>query len=130
MDETGACDLGAFDQFTCARLCHQCGHDGLCKFARVASRPEQAAFRRRVFLAHGGACVVTGCRIVEALDAAHRTGRDWRLGHNQATDGMLLRKDIHALYDSGLIAVGEDGSCKFGAVDIAAHYREFAVTSS
>ncbi|MGJ7500732.1 HNH endonuclease [Variovorax sp. ZT5P49] len=95
------------------------------KFARVASRPEQAAFRRRVFLAYNGACWVTGCRIVEALDAAHRTGRDWRLGHNQAADGILLRKDIHALYDSGLVTFGDDGSCKFEAADIAAHYREF-----
>ena len=95
------------------------------KFAKVASRPEQAAFRRRVFLAYNGACWVTGCRIIEALDAAHRTGRDWRLGHNQAADGILLRKDIHALYDAGLVTFGDDGSCKFEATDIAVHYREF-----
>jgi hypothetical protein len=47
------------------------------------------------------------------------------LGHNQAADGILLRKDIHALYDSGLVTFGDDGSCKFEAADIAAHYREF-----
>lgn len=93
------------------------------RFAKTAARPEQAAFRRRVFLAYGGACVVTGCTIPEALDAAHRNGRDWRLGHNSGTDGMLLRKDIHALYDARLVSIDEHGTVTFHS-DVEPHYRD------
>lgn len=94
------------------------------RFASVAIRPEQAAFRRRVFLAHKGACAVTGCTIRAALDAAHRTGRDWRQGHNSGDDGLLLRKDIHALYDAGLVTIDEGGEVKFDA-EISEHYGHY-----
>ncbi|MBP0629920.1 HNH endonuclease signature motif containing protein [Cupriavidus sp. AcVe19-1a] len=79
------------------------------QFASVEIRPDQAAFRRRVFLACEGKCVVSGCDVVRALDAAHLRGRDWRKGHNAATDGALLRKDLHALYDGRLLWFSDDG---------------------
>ena len=79
------------------------------RFASVAVRPDQAAFRRLVFTAWQGRCAVTGCAVRQTLDAAHRKGRDWKLGHNNARDGLLLRKDLHALYDAGLMAIDEAG---------------------
>lgn len=94
------------------------------RFAKVAVRPEQAAFRRRVFLEYRGACVVTGCTIPEALDAAHRDGRDWRLGQNRGADGLLLRKDIHALYDAKLVSIDEGGTVTFHP-NVEAHYRDY-----
>lgn len=80
------------------------------RFALVATRPEQARFRKLVFLACRGRCVVSGCDIPEALDAAHKRGRHWSRGDNNAGDGWLLRKDIHALYDKNMIDIAEDGS--------------------
>lgn len=80
------------------------------RFARQAVRPEQAAFRKRVFLGAKGVCVVSGCDIARALDAAHIKGRDWRKGHNKASDGILLRKDLHALYDGGLLTIDKGGA--------------------
>lgn len=94
------------------------------RFARASVRPDQAAFRRRVFLEHKGACIVTGCSIPEALDAAHREGRDWRLGHNSAADGLLLRKDIHALYDAKLISIDQRGAV-VARRDVEVHYRDY-----
>lgn len=94
------------------------------RFAKAAVRPDQAAFRRRVFLEHKGACVVTGCTIPEALDAAHREGRDWRLGHNSGADGLLLRKDIHALYDAKLVSIDDSGTA-MSRLDVEAHYRDY-----
>lgn len=94
------------------------------RFANVEIRPEQAAFRRRVFLAHKGMCAVTGCTIWAALDAAHRKGRDWRRGHNSGDDGLLLRKDIHALYDAGLLTIDDRGAIRFEP-DVVAHYRQY-----
>lgn len=73
------------------------------RFALVEVRTQQAAFRRAVFMACGGRCVVSGCDVPEALDAAHLEGRSWRKGDNTAADGVLLRRDLHALYDMGLL---------------------------
>ncbi|MCO4862858.1 HNH endonuclease [Cupriavidus sp. WGlv3] len=79
------------------------------QFVSVEVRPDQAVFRRRIFEACQGRCVVSGCDVVRALDAAHLRGRNWRLGHNDVTDGVLLRKDLHALYDCRLLWFTDDG---------------------
>lgn len=79
------------------------------RFASVEVRPDQAAFRRRVFTACQGRCVISGCSAEQALDAAHRHGKDWRMGHNNACDGLLLRKDLHALYDSNMLIISDEG---------------------
>jgi hypothetical protein len=60
-------------------------------------------------MACGGMCVISGCNVDKALDAAHKKGRSWREGHNRAEDGFLLRKDLHALYDHNLLRISEDG---------------------
>ena len=93
------------------------------RFVSVEARPDQAAFRREVFLAHKGMCAISGCDVVAALDAAHKQGRDWRKGHNGAEDGYLLRKDLHALYDHGLLRISADGSVDVDA-SIASHYGD------
>jgi hypothetical protein len=98
--------------------------DKAIKFAIVAARPEQAAFRRAVYLAWKGKCVVSGCDIHRALDAAHKHGRHWSKGHNQAADGYLIRKDLHALYDCELLKISEEGVITL-APEIHAHYGQF-----
>lgn len=95
------------------------------RFVSVQARPEQAAFRYRVFIACKGRCVVSGCDISRALDAAHKKGRDWRLGHNEAQDGLLLRKDLHAFYDSGELILTDDGRINFSAA-AAKHYGQYS----
>ncbi|WP_147310662.1 HNH endonuclease signature motif containing protein [Cupriavidus taiwanensis] len=94
------------------------------QFASVEIRPDQAAFRRRVFLACEGKCVVSGCDVVRALDAAHLRGKDWRAGHNAAADGVLLRKDLHALYDGRLLWFSADGRV-FLHPSVRDYYHDF-----
>lgn len=91
------------------------------RFAIIEARPEQAAFRKRVFEAYQGRCAISGCDVDCALDAAHKKGRYWRQGHNQAADGYLLRKDLHALYDADLLEISNDGRLNF-KVPASAHY--------
>ena len=74
----------------------------------VESRPEQAAFRERVGTAWGWRCAITGETVREALEAAHLPGASWRGGANAAADGILLRADLHRLFDAGLMRI-EDG---------------------
>ncbi|MSO76759.1 MAG: hypothetical protein EXQ87_07590 [Alphaproteobacteria bacterium] len=81
-------------------------------------RPEQSVFRDAVLGADRYRCVVTGCEVVSALDAAHRPGRDWRLGHNSAEDGWTLLADIHRLLDSGELSIDNE------TVWVAASARE------
>jgi len=83
------------------------------KFVSTEVRPDQAAFRRRLFEHYKGKCAICGFDIVQILDAAHKKGRDWRRGQNQADDGYLLRKDFHALYDADLLWIAEDGLVTF-----------------
>lgn len=95
------------------------------QFASVESRPEQAAFRRRVYLAWGGRCAVSGCDVRRALDAAHKHGRDWRSGHNKANDGILLRKDLHALYDADMLRISDDLAVSLSD-EVSEHYGVYA----
>ncbi|PQA78078.1 HNH endonuclease signature motif containing protein [Rhodoferax sp. TS-BS-61-7] len=91
------------------------------RFVEVEVRPHQTSFRISVFKACGGKCVVSGCDVPEALEAAHLSGRNWREGQNQATDGVLLRRDLHALYDRGLLVLTEDGGVQLDS-KVLGHY--------
>lgn len=97
--------------------------DLLARFALTQVRPFQAAFREAVFRRFDGKCAISGCDVPEALEAAHIGGRDWRQGHNSATDGILLRRDLHALYDSGVIQIANDGTVSLNQE--APHYQQF-----
>ena len=72
--------------------------------AAIICRRGQPEFRRRLLAAYGGRCAVTGCEAVEVLEAAHISpyrGPDT----NSVDNGLLLRADIHTLFDLGLLAV-------------------------
>jgi hypothetical protein len=94
------------------------------RFSLVEVRPLQGAFRDAVFRACDGRCVVSGCSVPEALEAAHLIGRDWRQGHNASTDGILLRRDLHALYDRGLLQISDAGLVVLGP-PVRSDYEEF-----
>ena len=80
-------------------------------------RPSQAAFRRTLLAAYGGRCALTGCDVADALNAAHVC--DWR-SENDAGAGILLRADLHALLDCGLLAIDE----RYTVVSAPAFYAE------
>ncbi|MGO4438566.1 HNH endonuclease [Rhizobium sp. RAF56] len=72
--------------------------------AEVVRRRGQGAFRQKLILAYDRKCAITDCDAVEALDAAHITPY---LGveTNDPRNGLLLRADLHNLFDLGLLAV-------------------------
>jgi putative restriction endonuclease len=66
----------------------------------IAARRGQAAFRAALIDAYGGRCSITGCDAVEALEAAHIS--PYKGDHtNDVTNGLLLRADLHTLFDLG-----------------------------
>lgn len=77
------------------------------KLAKVLARPQQAKFRREVFALWGARCLVTGCDILAALEAAH-IHRVSEGGNDDASNGIPLRADIHRLFDADLITLSSD----------------------
>ncbi|GAB7533121.1 hypothetical protein PS3A_55370 [Pseudomonas sp. 3A(2025)] len=65
-------------------------------------RQGQAAFRKKILTAYSAQCAVTGCAIEALLEAAHIIPY---LGTqtNVVSNGLLLRTDIHTLFDLGLL---------------------------
>jgi len=72
--------------------------------ASIVRRRGQPEFRRKLLEAYDGQCAITGCDAAEALEAAHIVPY---LGPetNRVTNGILLRSDVHTLFDLGLLAV-------------------------
>lgn len=72
--------------------------------ASIIRRRGQPEFRRMLLKAYSGKCAITGCDAVDALEAAHISpyrGPDT----NHPSNGMLLRADIHTLFDLGLLTI-------------------------
>ena len=83
------------------------GRDTILGYLR--RRLGQGKFRRDLLKAYGGVCCVTGCSVRPLLEAAHiypYRGKQT----NHVTNGLLLRADIHSLFDLGLIAVRPDST--------------------
>jgi putative restriction endonuclease len=64
----------------------------------------QRAFRAVVLETYGRRCAVTGSRIRPALEAAHVRPLD-KGGEHRVDNGLLLRSDLHRLFDAGYIGV-------------------------
>lgn len=70
----------------------------------VYPRVGPGVFQRNVIENYGRRCVITRERTLPALEAAHikpyRQG-----GENELSNGLLLRRDIHRLFDLGYVTV-------------------------
>lgn len=75
--------------------------------AEVKRRLGQPKFRKNLLTAYNGRCAVTGCTTAMVLEAAHI--HPYRgLETNDVRNGLLLRADIHTLFDLGLITIDAD----------------------
>jgi putative restriction endonuclease len=72
--------------------------------ASIVRRRGQAAFRNSLIQAYGGTCPVTGCQVEPILEAAHIIPYLGPTTHH-VQNGLLLRADIHTLFDLQLLAV-------------------------
>ena len=76
-------------------------------FSAVLRRQGQQAFRRKLLQAYRNRCAITGCETRWVLEAAHITPYRGTKTNNLA-NGLILRADIHTLFDLGLISVDPD----------------------
>ena len=72
-------------------------------YRQIVARQGQAEFRAALLEAYRGRCAITGFDAAPALEGAHL--RPYRGPESSAvTNGLLLRADIHTLFDLGLLA--------------------------
>ncbi len=72
--------------------------------ASIVRRRGQPEFRHVLLEAYGKRCAITDCNAEDALEAAHivpYNGTETNIPSN----GLLLRSDIHTLFDLGLLVV-------------------------
>ena len=73
----------------------------------IEPRLGQGTFRIAVTNAYAGQCAVTGEHSLPALEAAHV--QPWSQGGpHSVANGLLLRADVHRLYDTGYVTVTPD----------------------
>ncbi len=73
----------------------------------VRPRLGQGTFRVAVTQAYHGACAVSGEHSLPVLDVAHIRGYA-EGGPHDVRNGLLLRADIHRLFDRGYVTVTPD----------------------
>jgi hypothetical protein len=73
----------------------------------IVQRRGQPKFRRQLLSAYGGRCAITDCDAEAALEAAHIM--PYRGEHsNNPANGLILRADIHTLFDLHLLSIHPD----------------------
>ena len=73
----------------------------------IKERRGQDEFRLRLISIYGGRCVISGCDVVEALEAAHVVPHSAG-GSYSSSNGLLMRADIHTLFDLHLLSICPD----------------------
>jgi len=83
------------------------------RFAKqeASRRLGQGRFRDSVVRRYDSTCVVTKCTVLDVLEAAHiepvASG-----GDHDVSNALLLRSDIHNLFDLGLLTISESGKIR------------------
>lgn len=74
----------------------------------IKTRRGQPEFRQRMLSLFRGKCCITGCNIESVLEAAHIISHAKNTNYSD-TNGLLLRADVHTLFDLNLMGVDENG---------------------
>lgn len=72
--------------------------------SQIVKRRGQGEFRQRLLKIYNGKCAITGCNAEPALEAAHIIPY-LGIKTNHPSNGILLRADIHTLFDLHLITI-------------------------
>lgn len=73
-------------------------------WASVITRPQQGAFRNALTRRYGNQCQISGCGVMGVVHACH-IKRVADGGAEVVQNGILLRLDLHVLFDADLIGI-------------------------
>jgi len=80
---------------------------GLRKLTSLKVRRGQKKLRDKLFQLYNGKCVISKCEIKEVLHACHISPFAIS-GNNISTNAILLRSDLHDLFDASLLAINPE----------------------
>ena len=87
------------------------------KFVEVTSRPNQAKFRKALLANFNCKCLISGEVVNDVLVACHvHEVKDG--GSDHSDNGVVLRADLHILFDKNKLRISQDGDVLFSP-DIA-----------
>lgn len=95
------------------------------KFSEVVLRPNQWTFRQKILGSCRGRCVISQCDVTEALEACHIVPFH-EGGADTEKNGLLLRRDLHRLFDLAKIAVNPTDMSVWVAESAKPFYQEFS----
>lgn len=80
---------------------------GVKTFRSIVARQGQGKFRREIINAYEGVCAISGEQTLEVLDAAHINPYEGK-HTNIVNNGILIRTDLHNLFDFNLLAINPE----------------------
>ncbi|MFB2877205.1 pentapeptide repeat-containing protein [Floridanema aerugineum] len=90
----------------------------------IARRQGQTKFRQNLLEAYENCCAISGCHVKEALEAAHIIPYS-ETENNHPSNGLLLRADIHTLFDLYLVAINPETMTVHFASSLLPAYKDF-----
>ncbi|WP_050937235.1 HNH endonuclease [Vibrio harveyi] len=90
----------------------------------IKSRRGQSEFRRNLLAKFHGRCCVSGCTITSVLEAAHIVPHS-DITNYDPDNGLLLRADIHTLFDLGLIEISDKGIVSISTKLLGSEYEKY-----
>lgn len=91
----------------------------------ILARPEQAKFRQSLVIRYQGKCVISQCGCLPVLEAAHIVPVSVG-GSDDVENGLLLRADLHRLFDANLLKVHPESGYLFLEDEVKADYPDIA----
>lgn len=80
-------------------------NDNLQKIEKlIRQRPSQVKFKKSLLKAYDQKCCISGCEVEELLEAAHIEPHS-ESGNNSIMNGLLLRVDLHKLFDTNNLGI-------------------------
>ncbi len=97
-------------------------------FQAIRARRGITSFRDKLINRYGPRCMISGCGVLALLEACH-VGKYRGPEDNHPANGILLRSDLHTLFDLDLIGVNPDDAVVAIHPDLAnTEYAKFAGT--
>lgn len=88
----------------------------------IKTRRGQRKFREKLLNFYNKSCIVTGCKVQDLLEAAHIIPHSENSNYSES-NGLLLRSDIHTLYDLGYLAIDPNGFLHITGECIGSEYE-------
>ncbi|MBX9687272.1 MAG: HNH endonuclease [Candidatus Obscuribacterales bacterium] len=74
------------------------------RLSNIVQRQGQMKFREQLLTIYERQCAITACNVPDVLEAAHVLPYRGP-GSNHISNGIVLRADVHLLFDAGLVAI-------------------------